>query len=63
MNNKYFTVRNEGVAKALTFLTGQKYLVFDDLRNEGQHIFSFENTEKIRLAKFKLNELKEEINK
>lgn len=63
MNNKYFTVRNEGVAKSLTFLTGQKYLVFNDLRNEGQYIFSFENTEKLRLAKFKLNELKEELNK
>jgi hypothetical protein len=63
MNDKYFAVRNEGVAKALTFLTGQKYMVFNDLRNVGQHIFSFENTEKIRLAKLKLNELKEELNK
>jgi hypothetical protein len=57
--NKYYTVKNEHLAKAIAFVTGQRYMIFNDLKNEGEYIYSFENTDKLREVKQKLNELKE----
>lgn len=60
--NKYYTVKNEHLAKAIAFVTGQRYMVFNDLKNKGEYIYSFENTDKLKDAKQKLNELKEIYN-
>lgn len=56
--NKYYTVKNEHLAKAIAFVTGQRYMIFNDLKKEGEFIYSFENTDKLREVKQKLNELK-----
>lgn len=60
--NKYYTVKNELLAKGIAFVTGQRYMIFNDLKNKGEYIYSFENTDKLRDAKQKLNELKESYN-
>ena len=57
----YYTVKNENLAKAIAFVTGQRYMIFNDLKKEGEYIYSFENTDKLRNAKLKLNELKQEL--
>ena len=63
MNNKYIQLRNEYIAKAITAITGDKFMVFDDITDPtGKNkIYSFKNTKKIRLARFELNELIEKF--
>lgn len=63
MNNKYIQLRNEYIAKAITAITGDKFMVFDDIADTtGKNkIYSFKNTKKIRLARFELNELIEKF--
>lgn len=63
MNNKYIQLRNEYIAKAITAITGDKFMVFDDIADPtGKNkIYSFKNTKKIRLARFELNELIEKF--
>ena len=61
-NNKYLPIRDEYIAKAIAFLTDERFMVFDDLTDKDKKIFSFPNTEKVRRARFELNELKNKLN-
>ena len=63
MNNKYIQLKNEYIAKAITVITGEKFMVFDDIKDptSKNKIYSFKNTKKIRLARFELNELIEKF--
>ena len=63
MNNKYIQLKNEYIAKAITAITGEKFMVFNDIKDPtGKNkIYSFKNTKKIRLARFELNELIEKF--
>ena len=63
MNNKYIQLKNEYIAKAITAITGEKFMVFNDIKDptSKNKIYSFKNTKKIRLARFELNELIEKF--
>ena len=55
---KYFGINQKSMADALVFL-GFNYMKFDD-RKYGK-VYSFENTDKLRKAISKLNNLKSEL--
>ena len=47
---KYHLVYTEGFAKAIFFMTGESYYVFDDKYRPDRKIYSFKNSEKIQNA-------------
>ena len=55
---KYFGINQKSMADALVFL-GFNYMKFND-RNSCK-VYSFENTDKLRIAISKLNNLKSEL--
>ncbi len=57
MENKYTQINKRYLAEALAFL-GFRYYKFND---NGQIIYSFENTEKFSLALVKLLNLRDEL--
>lgn len=63
MNNKYIQLKNEYMAKAITVVTGKKFMVFNDITDPTgkTKIYSFKNTKEIRLARFEINELIEKF--
>lgn len=58
MNNKYYAVKGNDLARALVFVTGQNYMIFDDINCKGKKIYSFKNTQELREALKILNDLR-----
>ena len=56
-NNKYTQINKKYLAEALSFL-GFRYYKFND---DGQTVYSFENTEKFSKALVKLLQLRDEL--
>lgn len=59
--DKYYTVNQIDLAKAIVWLTGQSFMKFDDKRDVNKKIFSFKNTEKVQLAVKQLVVLKNDL--
>lgn len=59
---KYYTVKSIDLAKAMVFITGQQYYVFNDVK-EGGLIYSFENTENLQKSLYYLNKARKELHK
>ena len=59
MDNKFTQINKKYLAEALSFL-GFRYFKF--VNDQGQQVYSFENTEKFKSALSKLLKLKKEFN-
>ena len=57
---KYCIVKSLDLAKAIVFVTGQNYYIYDDLKGDGK-VYSFKNTIKFQKAMDYLNNIREEI--
>lgn len=57
---KYYTIKSIDLAKAIVFITGQKYYIFKDLKEQGV-VYSFKNTEKLQKSLYYLNKAREEL--
>lgn len=64
MNNqqKYYGVRKKSLADAINYISGLRYMVFDDDQNENKKIYSFEDTENFRKVLTELTSLKNKFN-
>ena len=63
MNNKntnYYYVHDKNLANTLLWLTGERYLIFDDLKGNGKK-YSFIDNYKIRKALDVLNSTRAEL--
>lgn len=56
----YCIVKSLDLAKAIVFVTGEQYYIYDDLKGDGK-VYSFKNTVKFQKAMDYLNNLKEEL--
>lgn len=45
LNEKYYAIKSLHMAMAIGFITGRKYMVFDDYSNSNKKIYSFVNDE------------------
>lgn len=58
--NEYYVIKNINLAKALVFITGEKYYTYDDLKGDGK-IYTFKDTKKFRKALTYLNDIRREL--
>ena len=63
MNNdkKYYFVTSKALAQTIHFLTGLQYLAYDNQKNKGKKIYSFENTQELQEALEKIMDLRKDL--
>lgn len=59
--DKYYAVKTLDLARAIHFITGEKYLIFDDINDCNRKIYSFKNTEKLRKSLDILNNARRDL--
>jgi succinate dehydrogenase/fumarate reductase flavoprotein subunit len=62
MSKEFYLINSKSLATVINYLTGERYYTYDDKLNEGQKIYSFKNTEKLKQALTKIKELKKDFN-
>ena len=64
MNNqqKYYGVRKKSLADAINYISGLRYMIWNDDENENKKIYSFEDTEVFRKVLTELTSLKNKFN-
>lgn len=64
MNNqqKFYGVRKKSLADAINYISGLRYMIFDDEENKNKKIYSFEDTEVFRKVLTELTSLKNKFN-
>lgn len=60
-NEKYYAIKSLHMAMAIGFITGRKYMVFNDYSNSNKKIYSFVNDEVFQKAMKVLNEARKEL--
>lgn len=60
-NEKYYAIKSLHMAMAISFITGRKYMVFNDYSNSNKKIYSFVNDEVFQKAMKVLNEARKEL--
>lgn len=60
-NSKYYYVHDKNLANTLLWLTGERYLIFDDLSKGYGKVYSFIDNNKIRKALDVLNNTRAEL--
>lgn len=60
MYKKVFIIENKYLANAINYLIGERYYKYTN--KEGKTVYSFNNTEKFKIAYKKIKELKQNIN-
>ena len=58
MNKKHYPTKYKAKADCIMFVSGEKYMIFDDMRGEGK-IYSFINSEKIQKILKEIDRIKE----
>ena len=58
MNKKYYTTKYKAKADCIMFLSGENYMIFDDMRGEWKK-YSFINSEKIQKILKEIDRIKE----
>jgi len=61
VNDKYYVIKKESLAKGISFVTGMRYYVMDDRLNPNNKFYSFENTELFRQALTELTQLQNKL--
>ena len=57
--NKYYVICNLDVARAVHFITGENYYIFDNVNVENHKVYSFRNLPKVRQAVDEVLKLRE----
>jgi hypothetical protein len=61
VTNKYYIIKKESLAEAISFITGMRFYVMDDRLNPNNKFYSFENTELFRQALTELTKLQNKL--
>lgn len=58
---KYIQIKSRQVANCIHYLSGLKYLIFDDKNDSSKKVYSFENTPEFNETFEKVNQLRNEL--
>lgn len=56
--SKYQTIFNKNLAYALSYLTGQRFYIFDSFEDATKKVYSFERTDELNKAMSQIQQLK-----
>lgn len=60
---EYYIVKSNDLARALVFITGQRYYIFNDNNDNEKRVYSFEVTDRLSKALDILNDARKELYK
>jgi len=61
INEDYFVVRDINFARVLKWICGESYMVFDSRYFEGEKVYSFRKTPKLKQALQIASEIKDKV--